>query len=285
MVGGYILLSTLAYAFPHRPAAWPLLVAIHIGFSGILLTGRLEPLRERDGAGPGRIPEGLRTALGHLAHWYPLVLLPFLYWEIPLLNGAIWGGRDFDLLVQGWEAAVFGGQPSVTMAERWSSLLLSETLHLAYLSYYPILYVFPGVVYALRGREAFLDTLFGMMLGFAVHYAIFIVFPVKGPYFVFPPPGEPQSAGALYQTVHFVLGTGASAGTAFPSSHVAVSTVQTTNAVRHLRAAVPILAICTLGITASAVYAGIHYAVDVVVGLGTGLALGLLVPFVRSRLR
>ena len=285
MVGGYLLISTLAYAFPYRPAAWPLLMAVHVGLGFVLLTGRLEPLRQRGRSGPAGVPRVLRTALGHLADWYPLILLPLLYWELPLLNRAIWGGNYFDLLVQGWEVAVFGGQPSVTMSHRWSSLLLSETLHLAYLSYYPILYVFPGVVYALRGREAFLDTLFGMMLGFAVHYAIFIVFPVKGPYFVFPAPGEPQSTGALYQTVQFVLGTGASAGTAFPSSHVAISTVQATNAARHLRAAVPILTVCALGIAVGAVYAGIHYAVDVVVGLGTGLAVGLLVPAVRSRLR
>ena len=284
MVGGYLVLSTVAYAFPHRPTAWPLLVALHIGLGALLLDGRLEPLRHPVGAGPRRVPGWLRTGLRHVADWYPLILLPLLYWELPLLNRAIWGGYYFDLLVQGWEMAVFGGQPSVTAADRWSSLLLSETLHLAYLSYYPILYVFPAVVYALRGREAFLDTLFGMMLGFAVHYAVFIVFPVKGPYFVFPPPGEPQSAGALYQTVHFVLGTGASAGTAFPSSHVAVSTVQTTNAARHLRAAAPILAVCTLGIVLGAVYAGVHYAVDVAVGLVTGLTVGLLVPVVRSRL-
>lgn len=285
MVGGYLVLSSLAYVAPHRPWGWPLLALLHVGLGSALLTGRIGALRHRlrqaGGSGPAA---GARRAAALLLDGYPLVILPFLYWELELLNSAIWAGRGFDALVQGWEAAVFGGQPSVTLAHRWPSLLLSETLHLAYLSYYPILYVFPVVVYVLRGRQPFLDTLFGMMLGFAIHYLIYIVFPVKGPYYLLPPPGAPQSAGPMYQAVHFVLATGSSAGTAFPSSHVALSAVQATNAARHLRAAVPVLVICLLAIAVGAVYAGIHYAIDVVVGAATGLLVGAMVPAVRRRL-
>jgi membrane-associated phospholipid phosphatase len=312
VLGGYFVLSTLAYAFPHRPALWPLLAAAHLAFGGALLTGHWQTLRrwargapgpparrepeEAAAAGPGRHRPGrhrrgphrrgpLRRAVAVVADWYPLILLPFLYWELPLLNQSIWGGHYFDAMVQRWEAAVFGTQVALTFPRRFTSLLISEPLHFAYLSYYLILYVFPAVVYARRGRDAFLDTLFGMMLGFAIYYTVFILFPVKGPYFLFPPPGEPQSAGPMYQTVQFILGSGASAGTAFPSSHTALAAIQTTNARRHLPAAVPLLALGTLGIAFGAVYSGIHYAVDTAAGLATGLVVGLLVPRVRGWLR
>lgn len=283
-------LSAGILLFPHRAGPWLLLVAFNLGVGAILLTGGMERARRfaRGEAGAGGPPAGappwLRRGVGFVADWYALLLLPFLYWELPALNTAVWGGHYFDAMVQGWETAVFGGQPAITMWQRWSSPLVSEPLHLAYLSYYPILYLFPAIVYLRRGRAALYDTLFAMMLGFAAHYLVFIFFPVEGPYFVFPAPGEPVSAGLFYGVVHFVLGNGASAGTAFPSSHVAVSTVQTANAIRHLPVAAPILAVCVLGIAAGAVYAGIHYAIDVVVGLGTGALVAVLAPAVRRRL-
>lgn len=271
-------------ASPHRPAAWPVLVAVHLGIAAVLLTGRLAPIRrlvegERDGtAGIGRV------AARAVVDWYPLIMIPFMYWELPILNTALWGGHVFDLMVQGWEEAVFGGQPAVTFAHDASSMVLSETLHLSYLTYYPILYLFPAIIYVKRSREAFHGTLFAMMLGFTAHYLVYVTFPVKGPYFVFPAPGEPMSSGAFYQAVQFVLATGASAGTAFPSSHVALSTVQTANGLRYFRGAAPVLAVCTVGIALGAVYAGIHYAIDVVIGFGTGAVVAMLAPAVRRSL-
>ena len=285
MVGGYLVLSSLALVAPHRPAAWPVLVLLHLIVAWGLLSGTVAFLRSIVGreTATGQRLTGRVWRL--LSDWYPLLFLPFLYWELPILGAAVWGGHYFDLPVQGWEQAIFGGQPAVTLAERWPSLLVSEPLHFFYLSYYPILYVFPVLVYLRRGRDAFYDTLFAMMLGFAVHYLVFIAFPVKGPYFLFPPPGEPQAAGPMYQAVQWVLATGASAGTAFPSSHVALSTVQTGNALRHFRPAAPVLAVCVVGIMAGAVYGGVHYAIDVVVGLVTGLAVAAAEPWVRRRLK
>lgn len=285
IVGGYFLVTALAFVFPHRPASWPILLAIHLVVGWTLLSGAAAFLSSIARQPGGPAGNAMKATGRLLADWYPLLFLPFLYWEIPILNTAVWGGHYFDLVVQGWEEAVFGGQPAITLAERWSSLLVSEPLHLFYLSYYPVLYVFPVVVYLRRGREAFHDTLFAMMLAFTTHYMVFILFPVKGPYFLFPPPGEPQSAGPLYQTVQLILANGASAGTAFPSSHVAVSTAQMGNAFRHYRPATPVLAVCVAGIMAGAVYSGIHYAIDVVVGLGTGLVVVAVEPWVRERLR
>ncbi|MDX1674514.1 MAG: phosphatase PAP2 family protein [Longimicrobiales bacterium] len=285
VVGGYLVVSSLALAAPHRPTAWPVLFLVHLIVAWGLLSGTVAFLRSIVGRDTATARGRAGRVWRLLADWYPLLFLPLLYWELPVLGSAIWGGHYFDVLVQGWETAVFGGQPAITLAERWPSLLVSEPLHFFYLSYYPILYVFPVLVYLRRGREAFYDTLFAMMLGFAVHYLVFTAFPVKGPYFVFPAPGEPQSAGPMYQTVQWALATGASAGTAFPSSHVALSVVQTMNAIRHYRPAAPVLAVCTVGIMAGAVYAGIHYAIDVVVGLVTGLAVALVEPRLRRRLK
>lgn len=285
MVGGYLVLTALAFAFPNRPAIWPLLALFHLGFGAILLTGRLGPLRRMArGADGADRPAWVRWAATVVADGYALLLLPFLYWELPLLNQAVWGGRYFDGVVQGWEHAMFGGEPAIEFSRKFATLWVSEPLHFAYFSYYFVLYVFPVVVWARKGRAAFLDTVFGMMLGFATHYAVFILFPVKGPYFLFPPPGEPMSSGPMYRTVQYLLGNGASSGTAFPSSHVAITAVQLTNAIRHMRAAVPIMVLALVGITLGTVYSGIHYGIDSAVGVVTGLAVGFLVPWARRKL-
>ncbi|MFO7894536.1 MAG: phosphatase PAP2 family protein [Longimicrobiales bacterium] len=281
VIGGYLILAGLALAPPHTTPVGLLLLLVHLSVGTALLAGKLDPIHQFAAHATAPGTSRRRRWTGLLIDWYPLVVMPCLYLELPILNTAAWGGHYFDLMVQGWEETVFGGQPSVTMARRWPSPWVSEPLHLAYLSYFAILYVYPAVVYIRRGREAFHQTVFAMLLAFTIHYTVFVYFPVKGPYFVFPAPGEPVSDGLFYAGVHFVLGHGASAGTAFPSSHVALSAVQTGNALRQMPASAPILALATLGIAVGAVYAGVHYAVDTGLGLVTGTVLALLAPAAR----
>lgn len=275
LLGGYLLVTAAVVFFPRRPDTWPLLLAAHVALGALLLAGGPSRLR---GRADGRI-------LRALADWYPLLLMPLLYWELPQLIGSVWGDRFFDPVVLGWEERLFGHQPSTSMARRWDSLALSELLHLAYISYYPVIYVLPAVLYLRGRRDAFLDTVFTLMLGFTVCYALFIVFPVQGPRYLFPAPGGEPARGLLYRLTHAILESGSSQGAAFPSSHAGVAAIQTINAVRHAPAAVPVLAAATLGICIGAVYGGFHYGVDMIAGVALGAALGLLAPVVRRSLR
>jgi membrane-associated phospholipid phosphatase len=211
---------------------------------------------------------------GRVVDWVPLVAIPFLYAELPRIEI---GGLHDDA-VQQWEAAMFGTSPVESASMHWPNALLSETLHAAYLSYYLIIYGPPLLLY-LRGRLAeFRNTTAGLMTMFAVCYLIFIVFPVAGPRYEW---AAPMSVfdGPVRRLALRLLVAGSSKGTAFPSSHVAVATVQTILAFRWSTRTGLLLCALTSCLGIGAVYGGFHYGVDVLAGALLGLAIGLALLF------
>ena len=287
IVAGYLVLSAVALAFPHRPGAWPLLVLLHLLAAAVLLAGvpdryRWRPdepgVRPSDSAATPGPARRRQQAAAIVADWYPLALVPLIYLEIQLLNTAVWDGHYFDGVIMGWEETLFGGQPSVTLAMQWDSLLLSELLHLAYLSFYFVVYLFPLWLYLAGRRQQFRKTVFALMLAFVAHYLVFVFFPVQGPRYLFPGPGGTQTDGFFYGLARSVLESGSSQGAAFPSSHVALAAVQTGNALRFAPRVAPLLAVFTLGIALGAVYGGFHYGIDATIGLLVGVGLALLAP-------
>jgi membrane-associated phospholipid phosphatase len=252
-----------------------LLLAAHLGAALILL--RQPP----DAAAlPGRAAVWERVR-----DWLPLLLVPTFYWEVPLLAEAIHGGAVYDGLVQQWEAWVFGGQPSQTLAGMAPWLWVSEPLHAAYLSFYFMVLGPPLALYAMGRRGAFRRVVFTVVVAALAHQAAFIAFPVLGPRYLFPIPTGPLEAGPLYQLTHRVLEGGSSPGTAFPSSHVGISVAITFALFRERVAVAPWLAAVTALLAVATVYGGFHYAVDAIAGLALGLAAALAAPVIRHRMR
>ena len=271
VVAVYAVVSGAALAFPGRPALWPLLAVAHVLV--VLVAVRAPPLRLLLDAVSRRAPR----ASAFLARWYPLLIMPLAYRELQTLNVAVWGGTYFDGAVMAWEQALFGGQPSLSLAQRLPSLLLSEVLHLAYLSYYAIIYA-PFLALELTGRhQAFRTMLLAVVLGFAVHYLAFIYFPVQGPRYLFPAPGGALTAGPFYQLAHLVLEAGSSRGAAFPSSHGAIAVIQTIMTVRLIgtRPGV-VVGVTTALLCFGAVYGGFHYGVDMIAGVVVGVVVALM---------
>lgn len=290
VVAAYAILSGLALAFAHRPPAWPLLALAHLALAALALgAGRLRAWSAVSGPAGGRPPDAAsastrdgagspgRRLVRFLTDWYPLLVLPLLYTELAVLNVSVWGGQYFDATVMGWEEALFGEQPSVTLAMRLPYLLLSELLHTAYISYYAIIYLPPLYLYLKGERRAFHGLLLPLIATFAVHYLFFVYFPVQGPRYLFPAPGGGLEAGPVYGLTHRILEAGSSQGSAFPSSHMGVAVAQTVSAFRYLPRAAPLIAVATLGLGVGAVYGGFHYAIDILIGaaLGAGIALAL----------
>src|SRR5512132_740140 len=205
-----------------------------------------------------------------ITDWLPLASIPFLYAELPRL--ALTGLHDSR--VQRWELSTFDTSPAQALAGRWSAPLLSELLHAAYVSYYAIIYVPPVVLYLRGRRETFYSTVAGLMTVFAFCYLIFVVFPVAGPRYLWPPPPG-VFEGPVRRFVLNVLAAGSAKGTAFPSSHVAVATVQTILAFRWSARAGFALGVLTTGLALGAVYGGFHYGVDVLAGAAVGLVIGI----------
>jgi membrane-associated phospholipid phosphatase len=199
---------------------------------------------------------------------FALLAIPIAYAEVPWLNQALASGYR-DPLVMAWERALTGFDPSRELAGRFPWLWLSEPLHLAYLSFYPAIYV-PPIVLAVRGRlrEA-TTTALGILIASVVCYLVFAVIPVQGPRYFGPPEGVPD--GPMRSLTILILENGSSRGAAFPSAHMALMTAQTVLALRFQPKMGVLLTLATLGVGAGAVYGGFHYAVDIAAGVLVGL--------------
>ncbi len=237
--------------------------------------------------------------------WAPLVAVPGLYAELPLVAAGLartglvgLGGAPVmhDAAVIRWELAAFGpwlgGSPAMVLATRLPWTALSELLHLAYLSYYVIIYVPPALLWweARRRREAprgrvsgaadpagaFAASAFTVLLAFVCCYSVFVVFPVQGPWYTWDTGGAHglPLTGWIRASVQGLLVAGSSRGTAFPSSHVAVSVAQTVVLARVAPRLAWLVGPATALLALGAVYGGYHYGVDAVVGAAVGAVVG-----------
>jgi membrane-associated phospholipid phosphatase len=203
--------------------------------------------------------------------WLPLVAIPFLYAELPTLMI----GSMHDAVVRGWESRLFGVSPAATLAGRFPNVVLSELLHLGYLSYYPLIYV-PPLLLHLRGRKRELAaTVAGLMATYAICFVVFALFPVEGPRYEW---GSPTgiAEGPVRGFTLSLLRTASSRGAAFPSSHVAVAVTQTVMAFRWQRGMAPVLAVATGLLAVGSVYGGFHYGVDALAGGIVGGAIAAI---------
>jgi membrane-associated phospholipid phosphatase len=211
---------------------------------------------------------------GKVADWLPLLLMPFLYAELRFLIGP--AAMMHDRVVQGWEVAVFGEQPARTLAGRIPSAAMSELLHLAYLLYYPIVYVPPLLLYLASRYEEYGQTVLALMLTYAVCFALFVLFPVEGPRYAWgAPAGVP--VGSIRSLTLVILERGSSRGTAFPSSHAAVAAAQAVAALRYQRGVGVVVMATSMLLMIGAVYGGFHYAVDIIAGAVLGVAIASIV--------
>lgn len=213
---------------------------------------------------------------------YPLILASAFYWQLGDMHLDV--ARLHDALVQRWELAVFGSQVSTTWHVSMPSPLLSAALHLCYGLYYWILLLVP-LWFLIRGqREAYRRAVFCGALALYTCYLVFGLFPVAGPYFVFPPPTGAVVASWPARYVYFMLGTGSSIGTAFPSSHIAASWLMVYAGWRDARKLALVLAPIAVGLALGTVYGQFHYAVDALAGAGLAIVLMVVADPLRAAL-
>jgi membrane-associated phospholipid phosphatase len=200
----------------------------------------------------------------------PLVIVIALaYGEVPtLISGFAMPFHDD--AIQHLELAVFGAQPAHVFATHASNVVLSELLHAGYLSYYLALSIPPVLLYLARREAAFDQTVLTLIVTWLVGCALFVLFPVQGPRFVWSPPsGMPD--GPFRRLSAAILAAGSARGTAFPSLHMAASLSQTIMAWRwQSRGIKYAMTASTVLIGIGAVYAGYHYAIDMVAGAVLG---------------
>jgi membrane-associated phospholipid phosphatase len=145
--------------------------------------------------------------------------------------------------------------------------VLSEGLHLAYLSYYLIIYA-PALVFWMRDRRTFANLALAVSVAMVTCFVVFTLFPVAGPRYSAPPTGG--DSGPIRHLTLSILERGSSRGTAFPSSHVAIASAIAWSSIRRIPALGWSLVLLSALLAVGAVYGGFHYGIDVVFGAVVG---------------
>jgi membrane-associated phospholipid phosphatase len=239
-------------------------LAVHLTILGYTLILLAAPVRLR------------RPALD----WLTLTIGPLMYVELRWIIAGL-GLPHRDAAVVGWEHALFPSNPSATLAPRLHVGWLSEMLHLAYASYYLLIYLPPIALYVRGRRDAFVSTTLALIVVYGVCFITYALFPVDGPRYLVGAAAAPE--GPIRSFVLTLLDRGSSRGTAFPSSHVAASVVASLCALRHQRSVGIVVSLVTAALTIATVYGGFHYAVDALGGVILGglawlVSAGLLEP-------
>lgn len=263
----YLVFGVAALALtPHRPGNAPLLIVLHIAaIAAIVLARAYRVDRWKLGA----------VVLG----FYPVVAFGLLYSEVGVLVRAAHAGAFHDASIQRVEEFIFGFQPARELHRLWPWRPLGEYLHLGYFAYYFLTPTLAVVLWLRRPRGEFEVALGTVALSFYLCFAIFVLYPVAGPYHEFPR-ADPAALGYLLpRLVRSVLDRGSSVGAAFPSSHVAVSVTVWIMAMRyHVRLA-RVFALIVPALIVGVVYGGYHYGVDAL----AGGVLAILVSFPGAR--
>lgn len=254
----------LMVAFQSHVRAWGALALAHLVAGALLLRiAANEP------------PEGGLPRL--LRDFYPLPAMALFYFEYSWLTHVTGAGMH-DALVVRLEQSLFGFQPSQELHRMWPWPWLSQYLHGAYFLYYLVPLSLAVTLYATRRWDAFQECLTTTMLAFLSCGLFFITFPVAGPYHHFGPPDLGSLGGGIAALAHALIQKGSSVGTAFPSSHVAVSVAVWISALRLSPRLFWVQALVVPALAVGTVYGGFHYALDSLAGWQWGVAAGILGP-------
>lgn len=223
-------------------------------------------------------------ALAFAYDWYPIVAVAALYGELSVLT-KIFAAVPHDAAIAALEARLFGGQPSQTLRGAHPPAWLDEYLHLCYFAYYVVPSSLAIWLYARREIDRFSEALTAALGAFLLCAAIFIVYPVAGPYHHFGHPEVSELPGVFPRIAHGVIQRASSVGTAFPSSHTAVAFAVWLSAWRLARPMFWALALIVPGLAAGTVWGGFHYATDTLAGVLIGAAIAGATPSIQRRLR
>ena len=214
---------------------------------------------------------------------------------------------NLDHIFASFEQAVFHCQPAVEFSLHCPSIWFSEPLNLGYFFYYPMMLIVT-VWYFLFRFKYFEKICFVLVASFFIYYLFYIFVPVAGPQFYFPAiginnvhaglfppigdyfnhhtfllPAPGYEHGFFYSLVEASQQVGERPTAAFPSSHVAISTIvmimawQISHKLAYMLLPFYILLCC------ATVYIQAHYLIDSIAGFISAFFIYILVTRVYNR--
>ena len=258
----------------------------------------------------------LTFALIYLYQIFPCRLTAFVRMVVQMSLLAYWYPDTYefnrlfpnlDHLFARAEQAIFHCQPSVEFSRLCPSEWFSEPFNMGYFFYYPMMLIVT-VFYFLYHFRWFEKICFVLVTSFFVYYLFYILVPVAGPQFYFPAIGEanvsagifppvgdyfndhtfllpgPDSAhGFFYHLVEASQEVGERPTAAFPSSHVAISTIVMIMAWRVSRKLAYVLLPFYVLLCCATVYIQAHYLIDSIVGFFTAFFVYVLASRMYNR--
>ena len=235
-----------------------------------------------------------------------MALLSWWYPDTYLLNRIF---PNLDHVFAGYEQQLFGYQPALFFAQSWSNPVFSELMHLGYASYFPMIALVTLFYFFWRFKE-FDRTAFIILTSFFIYYVIFIFLPVTGPQYYYlaagteniaqgifpnvydyfathhqalPMPG--YSDGFFYHMVDNAHAAGERPTAAFPSSHIGVTTILMILAWRcRNRILFYVMLPLFILMCFATVYIQAHYAIDVIGGWVSGVAIYAVLHFLYGKI-
>ena len=214
-----------------------------------------------------------RNRVLHFARdWYPLPLYIFFFEELQGLVHAIFPGWFDRWLIQ-FDFNFAGVHPSVWLA-RFSNPALNDFMQFAYMTYFLYLVILPAILYAQKDRIAFWNVMVSTAIANYTVYFIAVLFPIESPYHALAAMNTtPLNGGYFTAAIEFIERFGRVHGGAFPSAHVAGSTVAILASWRYRRWLFWVCLPFFISMCVSTVYGRYHYIADVLAGIVVG-ALG-----------
>ncbi len=217
---------------------------------------------------------------------------------------------NLDHIFASYEQSLFGCQPALTFASEWSHPLVSETMHMSYSAYFPLIALVTLYYFFVRYSEL-QRMVFIVVASFFIYYVVFIFLPVTGPQYYYLAAGVEQIAagvfpnvgdwfathqeplplpgyedGFFYQMVSNAHAVGERPTAAFPSSHVGVTTILMLLSWRTgCRWLFTVVLVLLVIMCFSTVYIQAHYVIDVLAGLPSGMLLYAILFLASRRIR
>jgi membrane-associated phospholipid phosphatase len=260
-----VILVIFTFIFRTKIAAYGCHLAFNL--SVILLVLLLSLGRKSSLSKSAHLPAFFHT----LSLWYPLILCSLFYYQTGLINTVV-VPRFLDSFFLNLDVHIFGQFPGFLLSGTHGNAFLDEFFHFFYFSYYFVIPLTAILLYR-KDIKLFESFMFQLSALFYVCYAIFIFLPVEGPitfrneYYL--------QHGMFRSIVDFLWSKGETPGSAFPSSHVAVTFLVAWWGSSHFKRLRIFYWLTCLFLSIATVYCMFHYAVDVI----GGLLLGILAVF------
>jgi membrane-associated phospholipid phosphatase len=148
--------------------------------------------------------------------------------------------------------------------------VLGEYLSLSYILFYLVIAFGYLIPYLFASRYSFDQITNGLLLTYLVCLTLYPIFPTKGPFWTYPRPDGHDVGFVFGPLAQYLVGHNSAIGTAFPSSHCAITTVvQILTLIYYRPLGFVFLSFCP-AILVATVWLGYHYLVDSIVGFLIG---------------